>query len=271
VPTRLEDSRVLLTGATGGIGHAIARTLHGHGATLLLTGRRAEVLDGLREELGERAQVLEADLASGADLAHVAERTGEVDVLVANAGLPGTGRLESFTGEELDRAIDVNLRSAMQLTRALLPGMIQRGRGHVVLISSLSGKIASPTASVYCATKFGLRGFGLALNEELQGTGVGATVVLPGFIREAGMFVDSGASVPRFLGTSAPGEVAEAVIQGIEKNCPEIDVAPLTMRTGARLFAAAPSMGTRVSRMLGGNRIASSVAAAQRRKRRPSG
>jgi short-subunit dehydrogenase len=267
MPVPLEGSKVLLTGATGGIGHAIARALHERGATLTLTGRRPEVLEGLRTELGERAEIVAADLADPDTVATLTQRAGTVDVLVANAGLPGTGKLESFSPEQLDRALDVNLRAPMQLTRTLLPTMLERGAGHIVLVSSLVGKIASTRSSVYCATKFGLRGFGLSLHEELRDTGVGVTVVYPGFIREAGMFVDSGAKLPRGIGTSSPQDVAQAVIEGIEKNSAEIDVAPFTMRFGARIFTAAPSLGAVVSRAFGGARIAAAVAEGQREKR----
>jgi short-subunit dehydrogenase len=264
---RLEESRVLLTGATGGIGHAIARALHERGAELTLTGRRTDALEELRRELVERVEVVAADLSDVGDVERLAEQSGAVDVLVANAALPGTGRLDGFTPEQIDRALDVNLRAPVQLAHALLPGMLERDSGHIVLVSSLSGKIASPRSSVYCATKFGLRGFGLSLHEELHGTGVGVTTVYPGFVREAGMFADSGASLPRGLGTSAPREVAEAVVEGIEKNVREIDVAPLAMRSGAWIFNAAPSVGAALSRALGGGRIAASVAEGQRDKR----
>ena len=146
--------------------------------------------------------------------------------------------------------------------------MRERGAGQIVLISSLSGKIASARASIYCATKFGLRGFGFALHEELRGTGVGATTVFPGFIRDAGMFADSGVKLPRGVGTRTPEEVAKAVIEGIEKNRAEIDVAPFSMRSGARLFGVAPaSIGRRSTARLGGDRIAAAVAEGQRDKR----
>jgi short-subunit dehydrogenase len=267
VTVQLDNSKVLLTGATGGIGKAIARSLYARGADLVLTGRKVEVLEGLRAELGERVELLPADLATSAGLAELAERSLSPDVLVANAALPATGSLDSFSAEELDRALDVNLRAPMQLARALVGGMVERGSGHIVLISSLSGKIASPRSTVYCATKFGLRGFGLGLHEEVRGSGVGVTTVFPGFIREAGMFADSGAKLPPGLGTSSPEEVAEAVIQGIEKNKAEIDVAPLPMRSGAWIFTAAPSIGAAISRALGSGRIAASLAEGQRDKR----
>ena len=133
-----------MTGATGGIGGAVARALHKRGAHVLLTGRREELLEELRAQLGERVDVLPADLAEPGGAARLAGEAGAVDVLVANAALPASGRVEDFEPEQIDRAIDVNLRAPIQLTRALLPGMLERGRGHVVLVSSLSGKAASP-------------------------------------------------------------------------------------------------------------------------------
>ena len=156
---RIDGARVLLTGASGGIGKAIARALHGRGAELLVTARREEVLEELRGELGQRVTVLPADLADRESAADLARRAGEVDVLVANAALPGTGTVDDFSPEEIDRALDVNLRAPMQLTRLLLPGMVERGRGHLVFVSSLSGKTASPGGGIYSATKFGMRGF----------------------------------------------------------------------------------------------------------------
>jgi uncharacterized protein len=267
VAVDLSQSRVLLTGATGGIGHAIARTLHAQGAHVVLSGRRPEVLAELERELGDRVTGIVADLADPGELPRLVAEANRIDVLVANAALPATGLLESFSDAEIDRALNINLRAPMQLTRALLPGMRERGSGQVVLISSLSGKIATPTSSVYCATKFGLRGFGYAIHEELRGSGVGATTIYPGFIRDAGMFADSGAKVRRGLGTSSPQDVADAVLHAVRKNPAEIDVAPLSMRAGARLFTTAPSIGSALSRALGGDRIAASVAAGQRDKR----
>jgi uncharacterized protein len=264
---RLEDSMVLLTGATGGIGAAIAHALDERGAHVILSGRRAEVLAALKAELGGRPDVMTADLGASDGPFALAAEAGQVDVLVANAALPGTGDLESFGAEEIDRVLNVNLRTPIQLARALLPAMRERGRGHIVLISSISGKIASPHSSVYCATKFGLRGFGFALHEELRSAGVGVTTVFPGFVRDAGMFVDSGAKLMPGMGTSSPHEVAQAVIKGIKKNKAEIDVAPIAMRSGTRIFTAAPSLGAALSRVLGGWKIAASVAAGQRDKR----
>lgn len=263
----IQGSRVLLTGATGGIGEAIARTLHARGAELVLTGRKAEVLERLRGELADRVEVVEADLSRPDDLMRLVGESQPVDILVANAGLPGTGRLDSFSHEEIDRTLDVNLRAPMQLTRALVPSMLERGAGHVVLISSIAGKVPAPESSVYCATKFGLRGFGYSLNVELRGTGVGVTTVYPGFVREAGLFAKSGVKLPPGVGTSSPQEVADAVLTGIEKGKAEINVAPIAMRSTARLFGAAPSVVVAIGRRVGGARLAAAVAEGQRDQR----
>ena len=120
-----------------------------------------------------------SDLSEPDAPARLLEAAGEVDVLVANAGLPGSGKLNSFTPEQIDRALDVNLRAPMLLAHGLIEPMVARGSGHLLFMSSLSGRAAAPGSSVYSATKFGLRGFALALREDLAPKGVGVSVVLP--------------------------------------------------------------------------------------------
>jgi short-subunit dehydrogenase len=264
---QLDGATVLLTGATGGLGQAIAQALDAAGARVLLSGRRAELLEEVRARLGDGAVALPADLAEPGAAAELARRAGDVDVLVANAGLPGSGRLDGFTPEELDRALDVNLRAPVQLTRALLPGMLERGRGHLVFVSSLSGKVASSGSSVYSATKFGLRGFAGGLREDLHLSGVGVTVVCPGFVSDVGMFADSGARLPRWVGTVTSERVAEAVVRGVERERAEIDVAPLSLRAGTFASSLAPVTAARVQRKLGSDRIARKIAEGQRPKR----
>jgi short-subunit dehydrogenase len=261
---KLAGASVLVTGATGGIGGAIARALHERGATVLLSGRRADALERLRSSLGDRAEVLPADLAEADGVTGLAAAAGAVDVLVANAALPASGRVEDFEPDEIDRAIDVNLRAPVQLTRALLPGMLERGRGHVVLVSSLSGKAASPRSGIYSATKFGLRGFAGGLREDVESRGVGVTVVFPGFVSDAGFFADSGVKLPPWVRTRSPEQVAAAVVRGIESERAEIDVAPLGLRIGTRIAGLAPVTAARVQRRLGSERIADALADAQR-------
>jgi short-subunit dehydrogenase len=262
----LDKSTVLITGATGGIGRAIARALHQRGATVVLTARRVNMLDEIARELGDRVEVIGADLSNRPDVERLSER-GDVDVLVANAAVPAAGRLQTFTARELDRALDVNVRAPMQLTLALLPRMLEQRSGHLLYVSSLAGKVASGGSSVYSATKFAVRGFGYSLSEELRETGVGVTTVFPGFIREAGMFHDSGAKLPRGVGTRTPEDVAKAVVEGIERNRAEIDVAPFSLSSGAKVFGISPPVMSRITRLLGADGVSEQLEVGQRDKR----
>jgi short-subunit dehydrogenase len=261
----LRGRTVLLTGATGGIGHAIARAVAARGGSLVLTGRRAAVLEPLAAETGGRA--VACDLGERPELDRLLASAGDVDVLIANAALPGSGLLTSFSEDEIDAALDVNLRAPMILARRLAEPMAARGTGHMVFVSSLAGKAASGGGAVYSATKFGLRGFALALREDLRDRGVGVSVVFPGFIRDGGMFHDSGVTLPRFVGTKTPEEVAGGVLSAIERNRPEVDVAPLGMRAGAKFAGVAPGVSAAVQRRLGAERIATDMAEGQRDKR----
>ena len=262
---RVDSAVVLVTGATGGIGRALVDAFSDAGARMVLSGRRADLLDGLAERCGGRSVV--ADLTDPAGLGRLCEEAEGVDVLVANAALPASGRLEGFDPAELDRCIDVNLRAPIRLVRAALPGMLARGRGHVVLVSSLAGVAAAPESSLYAATKFALRGFGLSLRQDLAGSGVGVSVLLPGFVRDAGMFADSGASLPPGVGTRSPREVAAAAVSAVERDRAEVVVAPLALTAGAYLAGLAPGPAARVAHRLGGDRVARSIASGQTGRR----
>jgi short-subunit dehydrogenase len=261
----LVSGNVLITGATGGIGHAIARALGARGAQLTLSGRRADALEPLARELGGRAAV--CDLSDREATARLARDAGDVDVLIANAALPATGELSEFSQEQVDRTLEVNLRAPIALAKALSPGMIQRRRGHMVFISSLSGKSANPSSSLYSATKFGLRGFALSLREDLRRDGVGVSVVLPGFIRDAGMFAEANVELPWGVGTRTPDDVAAGVIAAIEHNRAEVEVAPLSLRLGASFATVAPGLSATVARWLGSERVSRDMAEGQRHKR----
>ena len=256
---------VLLTGATGGLGHAIARRLRAAGAQLVLTGRRSEVLESLAAETG--GLTVAVDLSDPVAVQGLADACADVDVLVANAGLPGSGQLTSFSVEEIDRALAVNLRAPMVLARLLAERMVARRSGHIVLMSSLAGKAAPPGSAVYSATKFGLRGFALSLREDLRRSGVGVSVVLPGFVRDAGMFHDAGTKLPPYVGTTTPDAVADAVLSAIEQDRGEVDVAPIALRAGTAIAGAAPEIAAAVQRRLGAGRIAREMEARQLDKR----
>ena len=258
---RVADAKVLVTGASGGIGQALARTFCAHGADLVLSGRRGELLASLATELAAESVV--ADLADRDDLDRLVAVAGELDVLVANAALPGSGLLVRLTQAQIDATLEVNLRAPIALARAVLPGMLERGSGHLVFISSLAGKAASPAASLYNATKFGLRGFALGVREDLHGSGVSASVILPGFVSDAGMFHDSGVRLPPGVGTRTPAQVAEAALRAVVEDRAEITVAPLGLRLGTDVAALAPALGARAQRLLGGTALAHRLAKGQ--------
>jgi len=264
---RLQGARALLTGASGGIGAAIARELSAQGARVLLSARREDALAELAAELPGEAEVLPADLAEPQAPAELVARAGRVDVLVANAALPASGPLDDFTPEQIDRAIAVNLRAPVQLARALGPAMVERGSGHLIFVGSLSGKVASVGSALYSATKFGLRGLAAGMHEDLYGSGVGVTLVSPGFVSEAGMFAEAGVDLPRGVSMVSPGEVARAVVRGVQEGRREIDVAPLAMRAGVKLSELAPGPAAALQRRLGSGDIAAKLAEGQAGKR----
>lgn len=245
----LAGARVLITGATGGIGHAIARAFHDRGAELVLTGRRTDVLEDLAADIG--GKTIAADLADPASVSELMAEAGRIDVLVANAALPGDGALDTFTETEIDRSLDVNLRAPIVLSQWAAEQMVPRGRGHIVLIGSLAGRAASPRMSMYNASKFGLRGFALAYREELRGTGVGVSLIAPGFVNEAGMFADSGNELPPGMRAVSPDDVAKAVLRSIEKDLGEVSVAPPELKAMSMLAVAVPRLSAAMQRRLG--------------------
>jgi short-subunit dehydrogenase len=247
---RLDGARVLVTGATGGLGEAIAAACAAKGANVTVTGRRADAVEQVAARVG--AQAVVADLAADGAVHDLLAEAGDMDVVVANAALPGSGDLFGYTAEQIDRAVRVNLLAPMLLARLAGEQMRARGRGQLVFINSLSGKIASGGASIYNATKFGLRGFALALRDDLRSQGVGVSSVYPGFIRDAGMFAKSGATPPPGAGTRTPQDVANAVINAVEQDIAELDVAPAPLRLGAAIGLAVPNLMVRLQRRLGG-------------------
>lgn len=261
----LLSGTVLVTGASGGIGEAIARAVAPQRGDLVLSGRRREAVEPLARELGARVAI--AELSQREEVDRLAAEVGDVDVLIANAGLLSGGLLTDFSQAQIDELLEVNLRAPIALARALTPGMAARRRGHVVFISSLQGKAATPVSSIYCAAKFGLRGFALALREDLRGDGVGVSVVLPGFIRDAGMFADAHVTLPPGVGTRSPQDVAEGVISAIERDRAEVEVAPLPLRLGTAVASVAPALSAAVSRRLGSDQIAARIVAGQRQNR----
>jgi short-subunit dehydrogenase len=244
----LQGKTVLLTGATGGLGRAMAEALAGRGATLVLSSRRPEELDALALELpGEGHRRIVSDLGQDGAAEALAAEAGDVDVVIANAGMGGHGSIEDFSGEDIARRVTVNLEAPIRLVRAFVPAMRERGSGQFVLVSSLAGKVATAKTALYTATKAGLRGFGLSLRQDLAGDGVGVSIVCPGFVADAGMFARSGRKPPMNLGTTTPEAVADATVKAIERNKPEVDIAPFRQRTLANFAGRRPHIAARIS------------------------
>jgi short-subunit dehydrogenase len=264
----LAGRKTLLTGATGGLGRTIAAALAERGAKLILSGRKAEALEEMAAKLpGDGHRTVSTDLAEPGAAEKLAAEAGDVDILVANAGLPGTGRLPDYSVEQLTGTLRVNLEAPILLARALEPAMLARDSGHMVFISSLSGKSATPLSSIYNATKFGLRGFALGLRADLDPLGIGVSIVSPGTIREAGMYADSGAPPIPGLGTGSPQQVAAAVVKAIEKNKVEITVAPPQQRLLAHFALTSPGIAVKIASGEQGQKAAATVAKGQSDKR----
>jgi len=185
----LKGKNALVTGATGGIGGAIAKALHGQGAAVALSGTNAEKLETLVTELGERVFMLPCDLRNRpavAQLAETAEKTlGQVDILVNNAGITHDNLFMRMKDEEWDDVIAVNLSSVFVLTRGILRGMMRRRAGRIVNIASISGVFGNPGQGNYAASKAGLVGMTKSLAREVASRGITANCISPGFISTA--------------------------------------------------------------------------------------
>jgi short-subunit dehydrogenase len=153
----------------------------------------------------------------------------------------------------------------MLMARSVMERMASAGRGHMVFVASLAGKAASPRSSLYNATKFGLRGFAMGLRADLAPTGVGVSIVSPGFVRDAGMFADSGAKPPPGLGTTTPDRVAAAVARAIEQDKMELTVAPLQQRIATHLAMASPKVGLAIQSGGYGRRAAEEATVGERK------
>lgn len=218
------DRIVLVTGASAGFGAAIARAYAGHGARLILCGRRRERLEALKAELGAACHVLELDVRNRESvemaLSDLPTPFAEIDVLVNNAGLAlGLEAAHQADLDDWETMIDTNVKGLMYVTRAVLPGMVQRNRGHVVNISSIAGTYPYPGGNAYGASKAAVTQFSLNLIADLVKTGVRVTNIEPGLcggsefslVRFKG---DAAAADRVYAGTTplSSEDVAEAVL-----------------------------------------------------------
>jgi short-subunit dehydrogenase len=253
----LRARTALVTGASHGIGTHIARALAAEQMQLVLAARSEAELEALAEQLrqaGCRVLVVPTDVGDRAALEALVEAAGRewggVDLLVNNAGTMPVGAYHRFEAGELERFLQVNFASPLLLTRMVLPGMLAQGRGHIVNIASLAGKVAVADLDPYCAIKAGLTHLTAALRASYRGSGVSASAVCPGFVRETGVYhqvqQDTGVQTPLLLGSSPPGKVAAAVVRAVKRDQPEVLVNPLPVRPVLALQALFPALTERI-------------------------
>lgn len=257
----LGSRRVLLTGAAGGVGGALAQRLAGRGASLVLTDVRAEAL---REAVGALppgavADALAADLTAARDRADLAARATElgVDLVIHNAGIAPGGRFATQPEATIDAVLEVNLRAVVQLTRALLPGLLAQPRPALSFVASGAGLLAPAGLAAYAASKAGLVAFALALRAEHRGR-LGVSVVCPAFVRTgiishtadlAGEPVSPGLDALVQRAGVSPDRVARAVLRGIvrDRRCVVVGAVP---RALLATHAVAPGLTERASHAL---------------------
>jgi 3-oxoacyl-[acyl-carrier protein] reductase len=218
----LSGQKALVTGASGGIGGAIARALHAQGAVVMLAGTRAAALEALASELGDRAHVLTADLSRPDEAERLIRESeaalGGLDILVNNAGVTRDGLAMRMKDEDWQAVLDVNLSAGFRLMRAALRGMLRRRHGRIVSITSLVGVAGNPGQANYAASKAGMIGMTKSIAAEVATRGITVNCVAPGFITTA--MTDRLTDDQRARGTAAipmerfgtPEEVAGAVV-----------------------------------------------------------
>ena len=211
----LTGNTALITGASGGIGAAIARGLHQQGATVVLHGTRAERLAALADELGTNAHVVTADLSSREEAAGLAEQAVEaagtpISILVNNAGITRDNLMMRMKDEEWDDVLDVNMTASMMITRACLRAMMKARFGRIISISSIVGVTGNPGQANYAASKAGMIGFSKALAAEVASRGITVNVIAPGFIATPMTDVLDDGQKEGLLGRVPMGRLGEA-------------------------------------------------------------
>ena len=251
----LAGRTALITGAAGGLGRHLVAALREEGMELVVSGRDPAKLQGL----GGRSVV--ADLTRREDLRRLARDAGAVDILVNNAGVELTKRFADLTDEDVDGMTAINLVSPLLLTRDLLGGMLERGRGHVVFIASMSGKVGVSCNEPYAATKAGLIGMTRSLRAEFRDAPVGFSVISPGFIADTGMWERVDERAPRMAGEADPQAVVKATVRAIKRDLPDVTVNGAPIRPMLALGALAPGLVERAAWRLGPNALFERVAA----------
>lgn len=246
---RIQGAVALVTGASSGIGWAAARRLAEAGARVVAHGRDGDRLAELSRLTG--AAVVTGDLSDPASAARIAEQAGPVDILVNNAGIGWAGAFLDMPGDEVARLVGVNLTAPIELTRAVLPGMLARGAGHLMFVTSIAGRMGVAGEAVYSATKAGLDSFAESLRFELAGTPVQVSVLVPGVVDTA-FFDRRGRPYDRRRPRPLPPEVvADTLVKGIAAGRAEL-YAPRWLRLPVVVRGTIPGVYRRLAARFGG-------------------
>jgi short-subunit dehydrogenase len=243
----ISEWKALVTGGSSGIGAAIAEGLAAAGCRLVVLGRDSDRLDALARRTGARPLV--ADLSSAEGLSRAADAAAGVDLLVNSAGRGWAGDLAGMAEPDIDALVALNLLAPLRLSRAALPGMRERGRGHLVFVSSIAA-VGVGSEAVYAATKAGLRAFAASVRHEVASEGIGVTTLLPGAVRTPFFDHRGRAYDRRFPRQIAPTEVASALLQAIERGKAEVFV-PRWLTVPARIQGVVPELFHRLARRFG--------------------
>lgn len=263
----LRNSVGILTGASRGIGARLADGLARKGVDLALAARSKDDLEQVAERIrayGTRVVTVPTDISNRNELQELVSRTreelGPIDLLVNNAGMEIAGYSQELEPDHIDQAVQLNLTSLIQLSRLVIPEMIERRHGHICNIASVAGKVARPYSVVYAATKHGVVGFSWSLRAEMAEHGVEVSVVCPGYVSDVGMFADrrkrSGfGKAPKALKEVTPDEVVNATIEAIESNRAETVVGPPMLRIADIAHAISPDLAMNLARKSGSYRF----------------
>jgi short-subunit dehydrogenase len=271
----LSGRTALVTGASGGLGIHIAKRLAREGMNVAVSGRRKDALSrvvGELEALGAKASAVPADLCDLTTIDPLVEGVeaalGPIDVLVNNAGVESVGSFTSYSREELSSMVNVNLTAPLLLTHRLAPGMLERGHGHVVFISSMAGKIGPAFSEPYAATKAGLIGLTQSLRAEYLDEPVGFSVVCPGFIAGDGMYermVQEGHRSNRMMGETTTEKISDSVVRAIREDKAEMIESGAPVRPMLAVAQIAPGLVERVAPKFGVTELFRKVAVARGR------
>jgi short-subunit dehydrogenase len=241
----LNGSRVLVTGASTGIGRVTALRLAHNGARVWAAARDEQRLKSLAAEHPEIVPV-PADVSDNADRAALVEQCEPVDVLVNNAGLGWKGLVEDMAPVKVRELFDINVLALIDLTQRVLPGMLERRRGHIVNVGSIAGYVAAPGETVYCATKFAVQGFTDGLRREVAGRGVQVTLIAPGPIKTefmARIRTGQPAEEEGALDYGLPPEsVAKAIVRSLTRRAPGYRTITVPRIGGFSRLGAAPGL-----------------------------